>query len=99
MAPVCGCIFAEGHYNLFDCAYQGFASGDLERDAWAVRLLALMPREITGQKHGRDLPPVWETESSQSGHMAAWNIVTRLFGVRRLVQYAGSPLIIRSTGP
>ena len=22
---------------FFDCAYQGFASGDLERDAWAVR--------------------------------------------------------------
>ena len=26
-----------GHFPFFDCAYQGFASGDLERDAWAVR--------------------------------------------------------------
>jgi len=26
------------HYAFFDCAYQGFASGDLDRDAQAVRL-------------------------------------------------------------
>ncbi|KAL8707109.1 MAG: hypothetical protein Q9220_007807 [cf. Caloplaca sp. 1 TL-2023] len=25
------------HFPFFDCAYQGFASGDLENDAWAVR--------------------------------------------------------------
>lgn len=25
------------HFPFFDCAYQGFASGDLSRDAWAVR--------------------------------------------------------------
>ncbi|CAG8458777.1 13592_t:CDS:10 [Ambispora leptoticha] len=30
-------IAAKGHYPFFDCAYQGFASGDLDRDAWAVR--------------------------------------------------------------
>ncbi|KAK7693651.1 hypothetical protein QCA50_003220 [Cerrena zonata] len=30
-------ILAKGHYAFFDCAYQGFASGDLDRDAWAVR--------------------------------------------------------------
>ena len=28
---------ARGHFAFFDCAYQGFASGDLDRDAWAVR--------------------------------------------------------------
>lgn len=28
---------------FFDCAYQGFASGDLERDAFAVRLFASEP--------------------------------------------------------
>ncbi|KAJ3850954.1 aspartate amino-transferase [Lentinula lateritia] len=27
----------KGHYGFFDCAYQGFASGDLDNDAWAVR--------------------------------------------------------------
>jgi len=27
-----------GHFVLFDSAYQGFASGDLEKDAYAVRL-------------------------------------------------------------
>jgi len=25
------------HYAFFDCAYQGFASGDLDKDSWAVR--------------------------------------------------------------
>ncbi|KAI8611573.1 pyridoxal phosphate-dependent transferase [Chytriomyces sp. MP71] len=28
------------HFPFFDCAYQGFASGDLDRDAWAVRYFA-----------------------------------------------------------
>lgn len=27
----------KGHFPFFDCAYQGFASGDLNKDAWAVR--------------------------------------------------------------
>ena len=36
------------------------------------RLWALMPHEITGQKHGRGLLPGWETESFQSEHMTAW---------------------------
>jgi len=30
-------IVAKKHYSFFDCAYQGFASGDLDKDAWAVR--------------------------------------------------------------
>jgi len=30
-------ILERGHYAFFDCAYQGFASGDLDGDAWAVR--------------------------------------------------------------
>lgn len=28
----------KGHLPFFDCAYQGFASGDADRDAWAIRL-------------------------------------------------------------
>jgi hypothetical protein len=28
---------ARKHFPFFDCAYQGFASGDLDTDAWAVR--------------------------------------------------------------
>ncbi|ORZ18868.1 aspartate aminotransferase [Absidia repens] len=28
---------ARDHFPFFDCAYQGFASGDLDRDAWSVR--------------------------------------------------------------
>ncbi|KAH9484241.1 Aspartate aminotransferase, cytoplasmic [Psilocybe cubensis] len=31
-------IASKKHYTFFDCAYQGFASGDLDKDAWAVRL-------------------------------------------------------------
>lgn len=27
----------KNHFPFFDCAYQGFASGDLDQDAWAVR--------------------------------------------------------------
>lgn len=30
-------MLARGHFAFFDCAYQGFASGDLDRDAKAVR--------------------------------------------------------------
>lgn len=30
-------VKARKHFPFFDCAYQGFASGDLENDAWAVR--------------------------------------------------------------
>jgi len=30
-------FLAKKHYAFFDCAYQGFASGDLDRDAAAVR--------------------------------------------------------------
>ncbi|TFY59466.1 hypothetical protein EVJ58_g5751 [Rhodofomes roseus] len=30
-------VLERGHYVFFDSAYQGFASGDLDADAWAVR--------------------------------------------------------------
>ncbi|CAK5277741.1 unnamed protein product [Mycena citricolor] len=30
-------MLAKKHYAFLDCAYQGFASGDLDKDAWAVR--------------------------------------------------------------
>lgn len=30
----------KGHFAFFDSAYQGFASGDLDNDAWAVRHFA-----------------------------------------------------------
>jgi len=32
------CVFQEqGLYPFFDNAYQGFASGDMEKDAWPIR--------------------------------------------------------------
>lgn len=30
-------MLEKNHYAFFDCAYQGFASGNLDDDAWAVR--------------------------------------------------------------
>lgn len=33
-------------FPLFDCAYQGFASGDLDKDAWAVRYFAELGIEM-----------------------------------------------------
>ncbi|KAF8570926.1 hypothetical protein P879_02362 [Paragonimus westermani] len=33
-------------FPLFDLAYQGFASGDLDNDAWAVRYFAMMGIEM-----------------------------------------------------
>lgn len=30
-------IIEKKHFTFFDCAYQGFASGDLDNDGWAVR--------------------------------------------------------------
>ena len=30
-------MLEKGHFAFFDTAYQGFASGDLDNDAWAVR--------------------------------------------------------------
>jgi len=30
-------VRSKSHFPFFDCAYQGFASGDLENDAWAIR--------------------------------------------------------------
>lgn len=31
-------IQEKGHFTFFDCAYQGFATGDLDRDAYPIRL-------------------------------------------------------------
>ena len=30
-------IREKNHFPFFDCAYQGFASGDLDKDAYSVR--------------------------------------------------------------
>jgi aspartate aminotransferase len=34
------------HFVFFDCAYQGFATGDIDRDAYAVRLFVSMGLEM-----------------------------------------------------
>ncbi|KZT68194.1 PLP-dependent transferase [Daedalea quercina L-15889] len=36
-AQIADVVLERGHYVFFDSAYQGFASGDLDADAWAVR--------------------------------------------------------------
>lgn len=53
-------MLAKNHYAFFDCAYQGFASGDLDKDAWAVRyfvekgvpLLVCQVSEMVSCVHG-----------------------------------------------
>lgn len=35
---ICNIIKEKRHVTLFDCAYQGFATGDLDRDAQAIRM-------------------------------------------------------------
>lgn len=37
---------ARNHFPFFDTAYQGFASGDLHRDAWAIRYFAAQGFEM-----------------------------------------------------
>lgn len=37
-AEISKVIKSKGHFPLFDCAYQGFASGDTDKDAAAIRL-------------------------------------------------------------
>ncbi|KAJ2776275.1 Aspartate aminotransferase, cytoplasmic [Coemansia javaensis] len=40
-------VMAErGHLPFFDCAYQGFATGDVDRDAFAIRLFAARGFEL-----------------------------------------------------
>ncbi|KAI5307294.1 Aspartate aminotransferase, cytoplasmic [Ascosphaera pollenicola] len=34
---IAAAVHAGAHFPFFDCAYQGFASGDLNADAWAIR--------------------------------------------------------------
>lgn len=34
---IAAAVRAGSHFPFFDCAYQGFASGDLSLDAWAIR--------------------------------------------------------------
>ncbi|KAJ3071129.1 Aspartate aminotransferase, cytoplasmic [Podochytrium sp. JEL0797] len=36
----------KAHFPFFDCAYQGFASGSLDKDAWAVRFFVDVGFEI-----------------------------------------------------
>ncbi|KAJ2523150.1 Aspartate aminotransferase, cytoplasmic [Coemansia sp. RSA 2049] len=35
-----------GHFPFFDCAYQGFATGDVDRDAYAIRLFVARGFEL-----------------------------------------------------
>lgn len=39
-------IRERNHFPFFDCAYQGFASGDLERDSWSLRYFVSLGFEL-----------------------------------------------------
>ncbi|KAJ1643395.1 Aspartate aminotransferase, cytoplasmic [Coemansia erecta] len=39
-------IQERGHFPFFDCAYQGFATGDVDKDAYAIRLFVARGMEM-----------------------------------------------------
>lgn len=45
-ARVGSAIQDRGHFAFFDCAYQGFASGDLDNDAHAIRMFVEMGMDV-----------------------------------------------------
>lgn len=45
-AEIANVIAQKKHFPFFDCAYQGFASGDLARDAWAIRFFVDLGFEL-----------------------------------------------------
>lgn len=81
-------IISKNHYALFDCAYQGFASGDLENDAWAVRYfserripmlicqvcatIAPAGHEVHVSKFGRALQRMLDCTASESGRCTSF---------------------------
>lgn len=49
-------IRAAGHFVFFDMAYQGFASGDPDKDAWAVRYFVQMSHDpIVAQSFAKNM--------------------------------------------
>ncbi|KAJ3370648.1 Aspartate aminotransferase, cytoplasmic [Allomyces arbusculus] len=47
-------MIAKKHFAFFDCAYQGFASGDLDRDATAVRYFATRTELFVAQSFAKN---------------------------------------------
>ena len=53
-AKIADVIQRKNHFPFFDCAYQGWASGDLDTDAWAVRYFAEQGMEmLVSQSFGK----------------------------------------------
>ena len=53
---ICSVVQRKQIIPFFDCAYQGWASGDLEQDAWAVRYFARAGVEmLVSQSFGKNL--------------------------------------------
>eukprot|EP00095_Tigriopus_kingsejongensis_P010551 snap_masked-scaffold349_size200065-processed-gene-1.12 protein:Tk10551 transcript:snap_masked-scaffold349_size200065-processed-gene-1.12-mRNA-1 annotation:"aspartate cytoplasmic" len=53
---LCAVIQAQKLFPFFDCAYQGFATGDLDDDAWSVRYFADQGLEmLISQSFGKNM--------------------------------------------
>ena len=53
---ICSVVKRKQLIPFFDCAYQGWASGDLEQDAWPVRYFARAGAEmLVSQSFGKNL--------------------------------------------
>lgn len=53
---ICHLVKQRGLFPFFDCAYQGFATGDLDEDVWAVRYFASQGLEMfVSQSFGKNM--------------------------------------------
>ena len=57
------------HYAFFDSAYQGFATGDLDRDAGSMRMFAdkKVPMLVCQVSRPRSVPPRYTTRRGRGG--------------------------------
>jgi aspartate/tyrosine/aromatic aminotransferase len=68
------------HLAFFDCAYQGFATGDLEADAWSVRHFAdeVGLEVLVSQSFGKNMGLYGERIGYLSGVVASASVIPAL---------------------
>lgn len=85
-------IKKKSHFPFFDCAYQGFASGDLNNDAWAIRYFVEQGFELlVAQSYAKNFGLYGEragcfhfvTSPSDSGKDTATRVASQLAILQR----------------
>jgi aspartate/tyrosine/aromatic aminotransferase len=75
----------KSHFPFFDCAYQGFASGSLDTDAYAVRYFVEAGFElVVAQSYSKNfglysmyLFGPWDCEKTESVLINGWKLLYR----------------------